>query len=399
MLSKSVIFILIMLSLLFAGGCTAVQKINLKALVSPAERYAGEYLQQGRICEDKGDLAAALKQYALALTVSPSNREALAGRDRIKTSLERSAKAYYQKGLSLMQQGKYGLARRQFLRALRLRPEYPEALKMLMNRERFEIKRYILHKIQPGENLAMVADFYYGDYRKFPVIAEYNQISDATTIRAGETLKVPEIEGVAFLTRTLDVKTEAQTHPDPGLSEPAEYPRETEQEKDLEEIQTGQNGQEEQIALYLDFGATLFQEQRYQEALEEFKKVLRVYPENEVAVDYLYRLHLQSAGELLDRNEYLPARDRFREALRYNETCEECRRGILTSENLYKDYHYNKGIQHFGNEQLLAAIEEWELVMALDPDYKRTDNLIKKARTILKNLEAIRAMEKKENAP
>jgi len=50
-------------------------------------------------------------------------------------------------------------------------------------------------------------------------------------------------------------------------------------------------------------------------------------------------------------------------------------------------------------EQLLKAIEEWELVMALDPDYKRTDDLIKKARTILKNMEAIRATEKNKTVP
>ena len=396
---KSVIFILIMLSLLLAGGCTAHHKNNLKAFESPAERYTEEYLQQGRICEDRGDLVAALKQYTLALTVSPSNGEALEGRDRIKKLIERSAEAYYQKGLSLKQQGKYGLAGKEFLKALRLWQGYPEALTMLMDRERFEVKGYILHKIKPGESLAMVADFYYGDYRKFPIIAKYNYISDATRIRAGEMIKVPELEGVAFMARALEVKNEAQTHPDAGLSDSVEYPREIEQEKDLEEIQTDQDREEEQITLYLDLGVNLFQEQRYQEALEEFKKVLRVYPESEVAADYLYRLHLNLAGELLERNEYLPARAQFKEALRYNETCEACRGGIFKSENFYKDYHYKKGIQHFGNEQLLEAIGEWELVTALDPNYKRTEDLIKKARTILKNIEAIRATKNNENIP
>jgi tetratricopeptide (TPR) repeat protein len=231
------------------------------------------------------------------------------------------------------------------------------------------------------------------------MVAKYNHISDATKIRAGKTLKIPEIEGTPFLARAHDVKTEAQIHPDYDRIDPEEYPREVEKEKGPAEIQTGWARNEEQVALYLDLGANLFQEQRYQEALEEFQKVLRVYPKNDVAADYLNRLHLQQAGELLERNEFLPARDQFREALRYNATCDACRGGILHSENLYKDYHYKKGMQHFNNEQLLAAIEEWERVIALDSDYKRTDDLIQKARTILKNMEAIRAMEKNETAP
>lgn len=393
--AKSVITIWVMLSLLLAGGCSALQKNILNPLESPAERYAREYLQQGRICEDRGDPAAAMKQYTLALTVNPSSREAHEERDRTKKLIEHSAEAYYQKGLSLKREGKYALAGKEFLKALRLQPEHPEALNMFMNRERLPIKRYILHKIKPGESLAKVAEFYYGDYRQFPIVAQYNQISDAARIRAGETLKVPEIDGVPFRSEALDVMTEAPVHPDNGLGDPQEYPRETGQEKDLEEIQTVQDRKAEQVALYLDSGVNLFQEHRYQEALEEFKKVLKVYPENDVAADYLFQLHHQLANELLEQNEYLPARAQFREALRYNEACEACRSGILNCEDRYKDYHYKKGIQHFGNEQLLAAIEEWERVMALDPDYKRTRDLIQKAQTILKNMEAIRAMEKK----
>jgi hypothetical protein len=36
------------------------------------------------------------------------------------------------------------------------------------------------------------------------------------------------------------------------------------------------------------------------------------------------------------------------------------------------------------------AIEEWELVWALDPGYKRVEYLIQKAKTILKNIEKLK---------
>jgi len=387
MTAKIAISILTILALLFAGGCATIQKNDQESAASLVEKYLGEFLHQAIICEDKGDLVAALKQYKLALTVNPSNPEALKGHERIQKALGHSADAHYQKGLSLLQQGKYSAAEKKFLAALRLRPEYPKALKMLIKRERFEIKRYILHKIKPGENLAMVADLYYGDFKKFPLIAKYNQISDANIIKVGDTLKIPEIEGVAFRPSPLGLKTDVQMPPAPSLRDPAEY---------LWEIE--QDNKEDQLVLYLDLGATLFRKQRYQEAILEFEKALRAYPDNAIAVDYLYRLHLQAAGERLDRNEHLAAINQFREALRYNKTCEACRQGILKGEGLYKANHYKKGIQHFGNEQLLVAIAEFEMVMALDPHYKRTASLIKKAKTILKNLEAIRARENKETA-
>ncbi len=399
MASRIDITSLLVVVLLLAGGCTAIQQRGQGTGQSPAESYTEGYLQQGRISEQRGDPVAALKQYALALTVSPASREALESRERIRKTLDRMADAQYQKGVALMQQGKYGLAGKEFLKALRLRPEHPLALKMLMKRERLDIKRYVLHQIQPGESLAMVADRYYGDYRKFPLIARYNHIGDATLIRVGETLKVPEIEGVPFREKSLEIRTEPDEPPLPVLELPEDFPREIEQQSVVEEVKGEQEQEAQQIALYLDLGASHFQERRYQEALEEFKKVLSVYPQNEVAVDYLYRLHLQEAEELLERNEYLAARDHFREALRYNEMCEACRRGIVDSEDAYKDFHYKMGIRHFGNEQLVAAIDEWGLVMAVDPYYKRTEQLINKARTILKNLEAIRAGERKESTP
>lgn len=396
---KRIIPFLLMIFLPLAGGCVVLQKNIPKPAESPVERYAADYLYQGRSLEDKGDPAAALKQYALALTVSPLNAEALAGRDRMRQVLDRSAAAHYQKGLSLNEQGKYDLASKEFLKALQLQPGHLEALKMLTSRERFEIKRYVLHKIKPGESLATVAQSYYGDHQKFPLIAKYNRISDAAKIMAGQTLKIPEIEGLPFPEKALEVKAETQIQPDYDLGGLEEYRPEAEQEQELEEPQTDQDRQEEQVALYLDSGIILFQDQRYQEALEEFAKVLRVYPKNDVAADYLFRSHLQLAQNLLKQQEYLSASAHFREALRYKQGCQACRKGILASENLYKEYHYKKGFQYFGNEELLAAIEEWELVMALDPDYKRTNELIQKAQTILKNIDAIRATENSETAP
>ena len=69
---------------------------------------------------------------------------------------------------------------------------------------------------------------------------------------------------------------------------------------------------------------------------------------------------------------------------------------IKKSEDLYREMHYKRGMKYFGNEQLREAIQEWELVRARDPKYKRVGYLIDKAETILKNIEKLKKEHRKE---
>jgi cell fate (sporulation/competence/biofilm development) regulator YmcA (YheA/YmcA/DUF963 family) len=45
---------------------------------------------------------------------------------------------------------------------------------------------------------------------------------------------------------------------------------------------------------------------------------------------------------------------------------------------------------------LNEAIAEWELVRAIDPDYKRVDYLISKAKTILTKIEELKESQKEQ---
>lgn len=397
MANKGSILIPLTLLFLLVSGCASFQKISQKLAELQQEKYAREYLQKGRSYENKGDLVGALKQFKLAMTVSPSNQEAIKNRNRIEKALRSSAQAHYQKGLKYHKKGKYGRARKQFLTALRLWPDYPEAAKALTTWKRLETKRYIVHEIRPGENLAKLAKHYYGDYQKFSIIARYNYITDANKVKVGKKIKVPEIEGIELLVGANDIKTEEQVISYPRLSDREAFLTEIENGESETEIQTvKEKPAGYQIAFYRDLGRELFRKKRYHEALDEFKKVLNIFPEDEVALDYCYRSHFQIAQDLLDRTVYLSARDHFRESLRYNEDCEGCLRNIKKSENLYKEDHYKKGMQYYGNEQLRNALREWELVMTMDPNYKKVDYLINKAKMILKKLEEIRATEEKK---
>jgi tetratricopeptide (TPR) repeat protein len=392
-----------------------------------------EYLQKARTYEAKKDKVSALKQYKLALTLDPSNKEAAKSRKRIEKILRSSARAHYNKGLQHNKEGKYSLARWRFLIALRLWPDYTSAEKMLTARkrhktarqraerqkaerqraERQKTEKYTLHKIKPGESLAQLAKRYYGDSKKFPIIAKYNNISDVRRVRVGQKIKIPKIERVKS-----SPEKKAKEKPKKEIkSSPKKKTKEKPKEEiifepetwDLEEprledtkdakvsasqVWEEKEAVEDQIAFYRDYGSQLFRQEKYEEAIAEFRKVLNTYPEDEVALNYCFRAYFQLGMAFFDSEVYMAARDQFRASLQYNEKCEECRDYLEKSELLYKESHYKKGMQYYGDEQLVEAIQEWELVQLMDPDYKRVEYLIAKAKTILKKLEEIKASEK-----
>jgi len=376
-------FILVGSLLLLLGACATGRQI-LAPLERPGERLAAEYLAKADGYEQETDLVAAYRYFKLARTVSPHKREAVEGCRRLEQRLRDLAKAHYKRGVRYQRQGKYGRARQQFLVALRLMPDYGEVVKILTGRKRLRIKGYVLHAIQRGDSLSKIAETYYGDHAKFSIIAEFNNITDVTKIRVGQRIKVPEIEGLKFLVKKGQVKTDLQ------------YVHDEEQwdwERSLLESGTPPVAEDSialQIAFYRHRGEQLFEKGRYVEAAEEFRKVLEREPGDEKALFYVTRAHLLIGKSFLEKDHYLIAREEFKKALRYDAQCAECRRYIKESETLYKEYHYKRGMKYYGEEKLKEAIREWELVKKIDPDYKRLGYLIQKAEKILERLEEIK---------
>ena len=177
---------MIVLSMVIFGGCA-----KMIGTAKPNPKLAAEYLAKGQQLESQGDLAAAMEQYKLALTVDPKNETAIQNSRRLTDQLNKLADARYDLGMKYYRQGKYALARTQFLIALKYRPDHPGASKMLVSRQPEKAPEYVLHQIQPGESLSMVAKKYYGDYKKYNLIARYNGIEDATKVKPGQIIKIP----------------------------------------------------------------------------------------------------------------------------------------------------------------------------------------------------------------
>jgi tetratricopeptide (TPR) repeat protein len=183
--------ILLLLMAVFLAACSMpifnTQKSNPK--------LAAQYVNQAQLLEKQGDLPSALEQYKLALTVDPGNTVAEERRAELTQKLKQMADERYQLGMKYHSQGKYALARKEFLTALKFNPDHPEASKMLVSRKPEAAPKYTIHVVKPGESLSMIAKTYYGDYTKFNVIAHFNNLEDATKVTPGQHLMIPELEG------------------------------------------------------------------------------------------------------------------------------------------------------------------------------------------------------------
>ncbi|MBW1858385.1 MAG: LysM peptidoglycan-binding domain-containing protein [Deltaproteobacteria bacterium] len=199
-------------------------------------------------------------------------------------------------------------------------------------REDVTVDNFITHTVKGGESLSKLALRYYGDYKKFPIIARYNQLNEKVGLKVGQKIKIPEIEGVSFEKKPAE--KDVQTAMKPVTSPVVEEPREEEQEKEKKEPEDTekekQKEEEKEIAAvdqsanYRELGIEFFNEKAYAAAISEFKKVLNVNPTDKKALEYISASHFQQGLIVFGNEDYLAARDEFKASLEYNEECEKC---------------------------------------------------------------------------
>ncbi len=391
MLEKIVAVISMIVVATWFTGCAVPEK-GEPFLPGSATVISEEYVKAAKTHEAQKELVAALRQYRLALTANPGNEVAREGAKRMASETQAAAERHYQTGNTLQQKGRYAPARTEFLTALRFDPDHQGARESLTGGKRIlalPINGFLVHKVRSGETLSKIAATYYGDHRKFALIAEANRIGDVTAIRMGQELRIPELKEAGFAPS--EARGKMSSAMDRGswdwegdFSEfEAKKPGEGVKEKEKDEVV-------DQIVIYRDHGIELFQEKRYEEALVEFTKVLAANPREKAALDYAYQCSFHQAVGLYNQKDYLRARDQFQVSLRYKASCRQCHLYIENCENSYKEFHYKQGMQLYDKERLEEAIREWKLVRTEDPEYKRVNHLINKAGTILKNLNQLK---------
>jgi tetratricopeptide (TPR) repeat protein len=299
-----------------------------EALPAPEERFVRDSIARAKEFEAAAQLPEALQQYKIALTVRPNDRMAKEGRERVEKALRKGAEEHYRAGLRMQKAGKQDQALQQYLTALRLWPGYPEALQQIAAaRKPVPAEKQVVQKA-PSE----------------PEVKEPPQ-----EVRVEEEAPAPSEEALAQVEPVID-----------------------------------------QVGVYREYGMELYREGRYQEALSEFSKVLSAQPDDPVAKEYSYKSSFELAVEFFQKKEYLAAKEQFLVSLKHNRNCQQCHFYIKRSEELFKEIHYKQGIEYYGKEQLADAIVEWELVRGLDPNYKRVDYYIKKAKDLQRKIDELK---------
>ena len=173
-------------------GCQASQAPREK------DKQANAYIQQAQAYESQGNLVEALEQYKLAQTIDPNEPVITDGIKRLDQQLNDLAETHYRAGLRFRDKGKWDLAKKEFLKTLRYRPDHEKAAAMLQQRQPEGARAFITHEIAPGESISKLALKYYGDYKKYHHIANFNNMTDATQVRVGQRIMVPVIDGVTI---------------------------------------------------------------------------------------------------------------------------------------------------------------------------------------------------------
>jgi tetratricopeptide (TPR) repeat protein len=341
------------------GGMTATDNRSV-----PAQAYYNEGLAQ----EQAGYVVEATRMYKLALTLAPENSEIADALERVEAERERMAEARYQQGERDYASGKFQDSKIAYLSALRLWPGHTGALERLRAREKITATHEGKHVVQKGETLAIIAKKYYGDYKKFNMIAQYNRLADATQIEVGQEIMIPEIGMGSPPAATGDTANKD----DQRLAEAAEAT--------ISEAVTIQ------VDNYRDAGKEMLQAGDFGAAIVEYRKVLNVIPDDQEARQDLSMAHNAYARQLWDRQEIDQAREQFEACLSFRYDCQSCRQTVSDCETSYKERLYNRGIAFFQDQKPEAALGEWEILQALDPDYRNVEDYIQKARKISEQL-------------
>lgn len=500
-MKKSAGIISVFLLIILLVGCASMGRKSPEAL-------AKDYTAKAQQFEKQGDLVEALKQYKLVLTVDADNQLAQEKISALEPQMLKLADKHYKEGLKYYNRGQYGPARKEFLTALRYNPEHTRAKTRLAgtSKDMAQVKRYIVHTIQSDESLSTLAEKYYGDYRKFhliadynemadptrirvgqdikipviegipimadpgeiqaeegvsdeelpgdiitvkryvlhtvqpeeslsklamqyygdygqfPVIAKFNNLDDGTSVRVGQELKIPEIEGVPFQVegKTVETHTAKTAKVEPAAETPVPEPKE-------EQVSVPAVSPEDQLLSYRELGIELYENKEYTAAIAEFDKVLNVNPADQTARNYMSMAYREKGRQSFEKKAYAKAEKEFETALIYDQNCPDCqtylkqiqeqsREGLrqdaiaLYDKKKFKEAiakfetvaknnpddkqvreylskaHFQQGLQQFGKEDYLAARNEFQTALQYDPDCDQCQQNIQKSEDTYKEV-------------
>ncbi len=358
--------------MVFLAGCAASPRkakegapLPAPAPVSPAakeekdafaaapELYRLKALQEER----KGDLGEGLKHWEAVKAFAPEDAEAGAAIERVKARIASEADRRFRKGVALFQRQSYSEARKEFLLALYLNPDHPEALDYLKSKMSGE--GTLAYEVKKGDTLKSIAQKIYKDPQKDFLVAYFNGLAEGAAIGPPMTLRVPLLEPppVKKIFHRSKPVPEAPSEAGPQAKETVEKAR---------------------IA---------YRERNYQEAALLAERTLEYDPAKKEYHDLVNEAFYEWGKQLSREGKNEEALKVFR---RVDAGYKDAGRQVAHKRKEVAEGHYKNGVKFFIEEEIEKAIEEWESTLALDPHHPKAKKDIETGRNILQKLEKIK---------
>jgi hypothetical protein len=375
----------------------------------------------------------ALEHWRLIESIAVEPEEAGQEVARLVRVIRDAVTAHYRDGVEKMGQGDTVAARNHFLTALRLDPAFaPARQQIVANFSHFPL---MAHRVGTEDRAEIVAKNVYGDAANAFLVTWFNDLPQDGPLPPDSVLILPNIKpplpkkvarkqpadrlslarrrlaagnrtGALDLLKQMDgenpaVRSMIQTihlEEAAGLIEAGDFdaarqilatlPAGLDGRAALEETLQAAS-QNQRLVQEMERAQTLFDRQAYQQSLDLAESVVSRAPEHQEARDLAnearYRIAREhfTHGRLLDCRSTLAAADAGHAASM--RLMEEVQARLVEQAQI----HYRNGVKHFINEDLEAAVQEWEQALVCDPDHQKARENIDNARHLMQKLEKL----------
>ncbi len=306
--------------------------------------FVREQRQRALTLEKMGELQQAISSWQKLLSVMPEDQEAMNKLSALKSLAAQKAARHFAMAQRFVKKKEMLSGAYEAVMALRYDPGHEGALALLG-----QDWRTLTHKVKKGETLGGIAQKYYNDATKAPVIAHYSNFpNEKVTILPGMLLSFPDLSTISQA-QQLDAELEKM------------------------------------------FAAARqeFRQKKYHKAIVLVKKIMKKKPYEQEAHLVLNKSYLAIAQTQLNKGEYSQAEIVLKQVEDGFPGLQESWEDLAHKKRESAEDHYRQGVKYYLGEKLTEAIHEWQQVLKLFPGHNRARQNIKKARAILEKLKAV----------
>ncbi len=331
------------------------------------------YRQRATALEAQGDLPQALFAWRVAAALEPDDAGIKETIQALSAAIAKAAAEHSRQGITYFRAGDLEKARKEFLAALRLDPDHDQAL--------FYLKRRLnnpdgeAYTVQPGDSFTQIAATYYRDADKAALVACFNDLDPDKPLRIGTTILLPELATEKMLSRR---ETDAMLARAQQALDEKKYSQVLDITARIDEKQPRYARLRALAdAARLGQAVRLMEEKQYRRALDLLNEVTPGFEGRGRAIDEArQRIDAQASEEKLRLAQAYMKKGAYLDAIQVSQRVMEENPGNPIAKTVYEAAHYALGKQYLDRNQELKALEA---LKALSPEYKDTAQLIAQA--------------------